>query len=572
MKLMFNFRVFITDDAESLMSYGSGSIRSGARSPKKKVKLWHPSQDGVSPFLHESTERNMRRRFNSTVSIDNSTQTPEKDKHQKLVSPEKDKQQKSASPQLPAADEMGIRFENLDTSASASPSQKHNEEKQDLNPNLSRNLNFDDLTSFNSNTTPNQHADVSQEKENTANKPDKSTSNQERDDQIILRSRKPKRIPSVDSISSIGSNDGDEREIIHNSMGSKQKNINDDHLFLKPSCSSQAGASNMSLRKWKLSKKTKGFRFFEVSPSPRLRRKDKSSVKSSNINNRSPWRRADQGAGEDISWPATSKDNRQVSPISSDEDFVDDPKKKSRKKMIKGSSTNSGTSCSSDNSPKRFYSREEEVKILDFIIEHNAFSQVKGISLWKIMEATQVLQGRSSQSMKERFRRHILPKLNNYKHLSKTDRQNFRNPPCQEYYSKGSKEKSQPTSPDVTNIEDEVWNEDDNASVASDGNQSIKSILNGSRQSRNFSIDEDMAILNFIVTNRRFSEVNGNNLWRLMESKSIAQNRSWQSLKERFRRQIGPNLGRYKTLKEKDISQLNKYLSAVSRQIKDKSK
>ena len=78
--------------------------------------------------------------------------------------------------------------------------------------------------------------------------------------------------------------------------------------------------------------------------------------------------------------------------------------------------------------------------------------------------------------------------------------------------------------------------------------------------------------LNFIVTNRRFSEVNGNNLWRLMESKKIAENRSWQSLKERFRRQIGPNLGRYKTLKEKDISQLNKYLSAVSRQIKDKSK
>ena len=555
-----------------MLSYGSGSIRSGARSPKKKVKLWHPSQDGVSPFLHESTERNMRRRFNSTVSIDNSTQTPEKDKQQKLVSPEKDKQQKSASPLLPAADETSIRFENLDTSVSVSPSQKDNEERQDLNTNPSRNLNFDDSTCSNSNTTANHHADVSQEKENTANKPHQSTLTEERGDQIILRSRKPYRKPSMDSISSIESNDGDEREIIHNTMESNQKNINDDHLFLKPSCSTQAGASNMSPRKWKLNKKTKGFRFFEVSPSPRLRRKGTSPIKSSNINNRSPWRRADQGAGEDISWPATSKDNRQVSSISSDEDFVDDPKKKSRKKMIKGSSTNSETSCSSDNSSKRFYSREEEIKILDFIIEHKAFSQVKGNSLWKIMEATQILQGRSSQSMKERFRRHIIPKLNNYKHLSKTDRQNFRNPPCQENNSKGSKEKSQSTSPDVTYIEDEVWTEVENASVASDGHQSIKSALNGSRQSRNFSIDEDMAILNFIVTNRRFSEVNGNNLWRLMESKKIAENRSWQSLKERFRRQIGPNLGRYKTLKEKDISQLNKYLSAVSRQIKDKSK
>ena len=47
---------------ESILSYGSGSIRSGARSPRKRVKLWHPSQDNVSPFLNESTERNLRRK------------------------------------------------------------------------------------------------------------------------------------------------------------------------------------------------------------------------------------------------------------------------------------------------------------------------------------------------------------------------------------------------------------------------------------------------------------------------------------------------------------------------------
>ena len=115
-------------------------------------------------------------------------------------------------------------------------------------------------------------------------------------------------------------------------MESNQKNVNDDHLFLKPSCSTQAGASNMSPRKWKLNKKTKGFRFFELSPSPRLRRKNKSPAKSSNINNRSPWRRADQGAGEDISWTAASRKIYQISSTSSDEDFTNERKIKPRKK------------------------------------------------------------------------------------------------------------------------------------------------------------------------------------------------------------------------------------------------
>ena len=73
------------DDNDSILSYGSGSIRSSARSPRKKVKLWHPSQDTVSPFLNESTERNMRRKLNATNSMDNSTQTPEKIKEPKTV-------------------------------------------------------------------------------------------------------------------------------------------------------------------------------------------------------------------------------------------------------------------------------------------------------------------------------------------------------------------------------------------------------------------------------------------------------------------------------------------------------
>merc|ERR1719367_1675938 len=59
----------------------------------------------------------------------------------------------------------------------------------------------------------------------------------------------------------------------------------------------------------------------------------------------------------------------------------------------------------------------------------------------------------------------------------------------------------------------------DNVSIISDGNQSIKSILSGTKQSRNYTMKEEIAILDFIATNRRFSEVNGNTLWQLMETK-----------------------------------------------------
>ena len=74
--------IIFLDDNESIFSYGSGSVRSGARSPRKRVKLWHPSQDTVSPFLNETEERSMRRKLNSTSAMDNSTQTPEKNREQ----------------------------------------------------------------------------------------------------------------------------------------------------------------------------------------------------------------------------------------------------------------------------------------------------------------------------------------------------------------------------------------------------------------------------------------------------------------------------------------------------------
>ena len=71
------------------------------------------------------------------------------------------------------------------------------------------------------------------------------------------------------------------------------------------------------------------------------------------------------------------------------------------------------------------YSRNEEQKIIEWIVEHKRFSEVKGIAMWKILEFSGILPGRSHQSIKERFRKHILPNINHYA-MDESDREAFK--------------------------------------------------------------------------------------------------------------------------------------------------
>ena len=89
----------------------------------------------------------------------------------------------------------------------------------------------------------------------------------------------------------------------------------------------------------------------------------------------------------------------------------------------------------------------------------------------------------------------------------------------------------------------------------------------GYKTSRNYSLQEENAILDFIVSSNRFSEVKGNALWLMMESENVVTNRSSQSLKERFRRHIAPNLNKYSILSKKNIRKFKKHISVVSKQI-----
>ena len=70
---------------------------------------------------------------------------------------------------------------------------------------------------------------------------------------------------------------------------------------------------------------------------------------------------------------------------------------------------------------------------------------------------------------------------------------------------------------------------------------------------RPYTRSEDEAILRHILTNEDYSRVGGNKMWTEMET--VVGGRSWQSLKERFRKKIMGNLRSFSFLtKEQRLS------------------
>ena len=81
------------------------------------------------------------------------------------------------------------------------------------------------------------------------------------------------------------------------------------------------------------------------------------------------------------------------------------------------------------------YKNSEDKKIIQWIIKQSRYSEIGGIKMWEILESCNEVPGRSYQSMKERFRKNILPNIQNYQ-LEKDQVDRFR------MYSQGSKSKA----------------------------------------------------------------------------------------------------------------------------------
>jgi hypothetical protein len=149
-----------------------------------------------------------------------------------------------------------------------------------------------------------------------------------------------------------------------------------------------------------------------------------------------------------------------------------------------------------------YYSREEDLDILRFIAENKRFDDVGGNELWQVMGEREVVEGRSWQSLKERFTKVISERIRSY------------------------------------GLSNEI--------VRGFGGSGERKNARGFRQNANYySRDEDLKILNFIAENKRFDDVRGNEVWQSMEERKVVEGRSWQSMKERFRKVISDKLMTY---------------------------
>ena len=73
------------------------------------------------------------------------------------------------------------------------------------------------------------------------------------------------------------------------------------------------------------------------------------------------------------------------------------------------------------------YTRAEDQKILDYICENDLHAKWRGNKIWEILEEKRITEliSRTSQSMKERFRKQIYPRLRKYYACSDADFRKF---------------------------------------------------------------------------------------------------------------------------------------------------
>ena len=132
------------------------------------------------------------------------------------------------------------------------------------------------------------------------------------------------------------------------------------------------------------------------------------------------------------------------------------------------------------------FSRAEEKAILDFFLEEGGFQMRKGVSVWKRMEAKKICHLRTWQAMKARWEKFIYKKLATYdvteESLVEADMRIY-----------GTTRDGQVGQP--ANQEDDV--------------QSMR----GRNGKTPYSRDEDLKIINHLLSNRRYLDVKGKEMW-----------------------------------------------------------
>ena len=149
------------------------------------------------------------------------------------------------------------------------------------------------------------------------------------------------------------------------------------------------------------------------------------------------------------------------------------------------------------------FSRGEEETMVKYFLRKGGYSTKGGNTVWKRMEEDWICPGRTWQSLRERFEKHIDTKLRQFG----VSRQ-------------------------------QLLDRDKELNKSSNSGEAKKPM-------RNYTKQEDLMIIQFICDNKRFADVKGNEVWKLMEERKVVEGRSWQSLKERYKKIIMRNINKY---------------------------
>jgi len=151
------------------------------------------------------------------------------------------------------------------------------------------------------------------------------------------------------------------------------------------------------------------------------------------------------------------------------------------------------------------YSLSEDRCLVDYLMANGGYSKKSGNWIWKRIERSNILPGRTWQSLKNRFHKYILRKIESNKFAVTVE--------------------------DLKKADAEIYGEENM------DKERTRSCL--------YSTAEDWKILDFICENKRFADTGGNSLWKQMEEANLLENRTWQSMKERFRKVLLKNIDSY---------------------------
>ena len=157
---------------------------------------------------------------------------------------------------------------------------------------------------------------------------------------------------------------------------------------------------------------------------------------------------------------------------------------------------------------RELYSEKEEAAIIEFLLTAGGYNIVRGQRIWKEMEAASICPGRSAQALREHFLKHTM-----FKQDFKVTEEQLRDADRNSKHMKTLSSRSY--------VGGEYHG------------------LRGFRPGAKYYIEEeDRVIMEFIVNNGHEEVVGGNHVWKLMMERNFLEGRTWQSMKERFRKNI----------------------------------